>query len=205
MGDFTTIGVIGEILKDLLRYNLNKVFTTSFTTQDSVTLLSPKSLEGEVNNRLSIFLFQIIENAYMKNQPLERVGSGQLKYPPLSLNLYYLLTPYAGEENNIAGWDVHTIIGRTMQILADNAILEGPTLYDILIRINREDYYEKIESIKILLDSLSLDDLTKIWNSLDTSLRLSVCYEVRVILIESERKKEVQRIIEKSTDYYQIK
>ena len=163
-------------------------------------------MEGEFSNRLSIFLYHIVENEFMKNQPMERLGTNQLQYPPLSLNLYYLLTPYAGEEaNDIIGWDVHTILGRSMQILADNAILEGPRLNDILVQISRPDYLDKIENIRILLNSISLDDLTKIWNSLDTSLRLSVCYEVRVILIESERKKEIQRIVEKRSDYYQIK
>lgn len=205
MGDFTVIGIVGEILKELLRANLSDTFSGSFTSLDSVTLISPKELEGEASDRLSIFLYQIVENAYMKNQPMERIDSGQLRYPSLSLNLYYLLTPYAGEETGaISGWDIHTILGRAMQILADHASLEGPALRDILGQINQGDYFDKIEQIRVILNSLSLDDLTKIWNSLDTSLRLSVCYEVRVIMIESERKKEVQRILEKNTDYYQI-
>ncbi len=204
MSDFTVIGVVGEILKKLLQNNLQTTFNGNFSSEDSVTLLSPKDLEGTVTNRLSIFLYQIVENAYMKNQPVERIGAGQLKYPPLSLNLYYLLTPYAGETEEIRGWDIHTILGRAMQILYDNAILEGPALLDTLKLIPREDYYEKIGQIRIILNSLSLDDLTKIWNSFDTPMRLSVCYEVRVIMIESERRKETQRITEKDTEYYQI-
>lgn len=205
MGDFTVIGIVGEILKRLLRDNLSSSFSGSFSSPDSVTLFSPKELEGESAERLSLFLYQIGENAYMKNQPMERVETGKLKYPPLSLNLFYLLTPYSGEETSaIRGWDLHTILGRAMQILADNASLEGPALRDLLQAINQGDYYGRLENIRIILNSISLDDLTKIWNSLDTSLRLSVCYEVRVIMIESERRKKIQRITEKNTDYYQI-
>ena len=206
MGDFTSIGVVGEILKKLLEINLRDTFLDSFTSPDSITLLSPKEMEGSSSKSISVFLYQITENAFMKNQPIEPIEAGQLKYPPLALNLYYLLTPYAGEETEpIKGWDLHTILGRAMQVLYDNATLEGPALLHILQEIHREEYYEKIGQIRIILDPLSLDDLTKIWNSLDTTLRLSVCYEVRVIMIESERKKETQRIVEKNTDYYQIK
>jgi hypothetical protein len=203
MGDFTIIGVVGEILQALLRLRLASSFGGSFSSVDSVTLLSPKDLEGETSHRLSVFLYQVTENAYMKNQPMQSIGGDQLKYSPLSLSLYYLLTPYAEETIDIRGWDTHTILGRAMQVLYDNATLEGPALMDILQEIGRTDYYDGMQQIRIILHPLSLDDMTKIWNSLDTTLRLSVCYEIRVIMIESEREKDVGRITEKDTHYSQ--
>ena len=193
MSDFTVIGVVGEILTELLRVNLSDTFDGNFDAPDSTTLLSPNNMEGTNNDRLSFFLYHIIENPYMKNQHMKRIDTGQLKYPPLCLNLYYLLTPYAGEDRGaIQGWDLHTILGRAMQVFYDNASLEGPALMDVLKEISREDYGGKIDHIRIILNPVSLDDLTKIWNSLDTPMRLSVCYEVRVIMIESERRKETQ-------------
>jgi len=206
MADFAIIGLVGEILKRLLRENLHNAFTDYFTTEDSVSLLSPKELEGTATNLVALFLYHVTENAYMKNQAAERLGPAQLRFPPLALNLYYLLTPFAGDGTTaIPGWDIHSILGRAMQVFYDNAILEGPALMDVLEKISQEIYFEQIENIRIILNSLPLDDLTKIWNSLDTPLRLSVCYEVRVVLIASERKIESQRILEKRTDYYQIK
>ena len=205
MSDFTVIGIVGEILKELLRTRLSEAFPGSFSSPDSVTLLTPKDLETTRKDKLSIFLYQVTENAFMKNQPMERVGDGQLRHPPLSLNLYYLLTPFVKETDAIRGWDIHTILGRSMQVLYDNAILEGPALRDIFVAIHQEEYYEQIENIRIVLNPLSLDDLTKIWNSLDTPMKLSVGYEVRVVIIESTRRKEVTRIVEKNADYYQIK
>jgi hypothetical protein len=207
MSDFAVIGVVGEILKGVLRTNLRSALGTSFDPLDSVTLLSPNDLEGVTRHRLSLFLYQIAENAHMKNQPMERVQTNELRFPPLSLNLYYLLTPFAGDETNeIKGWDAHTILGKAMQVFYDNAVLDGPNLMGILQDpdVDREEYYDQIKQIKIILAPISLDDMTKIWNSLETPFRLSVCYEVRVIMIESERKKQFQRILEKQTDYHQI-
>ena len=152
MADFAVIGIVGEILRELLRTNLSVTFNGDFDSTGSpnaVTLQSPKVLEEDVNlNRVSLFLYQIIENAYLKNQPMERINGGQLKYPPLSLNLYYLLTPYAGETSDIRGWDIHTILGRAMQVFYDNALLEGPALSDILeeIEIRLEDIMSNFEA-----------------------------------------------------------
>lgn len=206
MGDYSVISIVDEVLQKLLQKNLAATFSGNFTSEASVTLISPKDLEATSTNTLSLFLYQVTENAYIKNQPVERIDGGRLRQPPLALNLYYLLTPYMGEDDNrIRGWDIHTILGRAMQVLYDNAILQGPSLMDILKDIGRDDYYEQIEQIKIVLHQLSLDDITKIWSCLDTPMRLSVCYEVRIIMIDSERSRESRRIIEKDAHYYQIK
>lgn len=202
MDDFIVIAVVGEILKKLLEDNLSGILVGSSSPTISITFQSPKDMK--TSDYLSIFLYQISENSHLKNQPMKRIESDRLQHPPLALNLYYLLTPSTKEPDGVKGWDTHIILGRAMQVLYDNTILEGPTLMDILKDLNREEYYEKIRQIRIILNSLSLDDLTKIWNSLDTALMLSVCYEVRVIMIESERIRETQRILEKNTDYYQI-
>ena len=202
MDDFIVIGVAGEILRKLLEDNLSGILVGS-PSPIPITFQSPKDMKA--SDYLSIFLYQITENPHLKNQPMKRIESDRLQHPALSLNLNYLLTPSTKDRVDTEGWDAHIVLGRLMQVLYDNAILEGPALMDILEDLNRAEYYEKIGQIRIILNSLSLDDLTKIWNSLDTALMLSVCYEVRVIMIESERIRKTQRVVEKNADYYQIK
>lgn len=205
MEGFTVIGVIGETLKELLRQNLEASFGSEFTKAgDAVTLITPK--EMGTSNRLSLFLYHIVENPFMKNQPMERLSPGRLKYPPLSLNLHYLLTPnIIKETETFKVSDGHTILGRSMQALYDFAILEGTVLRDLMVETNPDygDFFEYIREIRIVLNSLSLDDLTKLWNSLDTSLMSSAAYEVRVAFVESDREKEFKRILQKDADYFQ--
>ena len=203
MSSFAVISVVTNVLKDLLNSSLMTTFGNG-NSGDFVVLKSPKDLEMGVSKRLSLFLYHVLENAYIKNQPMKRIDTAGLQYPPLALNCYYLLIPY-GEEQTNDGTDLstHRILGRAMQVLYDNAILKGPALMSRLENINEEDYYNLIEEIRIILNPLSLDDLTKLWNSLNTSLRLSASYEVRVIMIESERKEEIVRIDEKEAHYYQ--
>ncbi len=205
MSDFTVIGVTGGILKKLLQDKISESFVGNYNWDDAVSLLSPKDMEVATPNHISIFLYHIIENGYMKNQPIVRNGARLVNYPPLSLNLYYLLTPYViTTQNNSESLGVHTLLGRAMQAFYDNAILEGTALLDAL-PAGQKDYYENIEELKITLNPVSLDDLTKLWGSLDTPMRLSVCYEVRVIMIDSKRTKETKRVAEKKAHYQQIK
>ncbi len=205
MDEFTVIGVVSEMLKELLRQNLNNSFSGEFPKGEAVTLKSPNDLVTK--NLLSLFLYHIVENPYMKNKPMERSGPDELEYTPLSINCYYLLTPHKAEGDSIESRDIHTILGRAMQVFYDNSILEGAALRDLLLdtHMDYEEYYDTIGQVRIILNNLSLDDLTKIWNSLETSLMLSVSYEVRVILIKSTRTKKTKRILEKNADYYQVK
>lgn len=205
MGDFMVIGVVGEAIRELLRKRLLADVGGNFSSLQSVTPLPPNMLESTTGDHVSLFLYHIVENGYMKNQPMERIEAGTLKYPPLCLNLYYLLTPYAGQETQaIPGWDVHTILGRSMQAFHDNASLDGPALRAALEDIGRGDDFEGIKEIRIILNPVSIDDMNKIWTSLTTPLRISVCYEVRVVTIESRRSIGTGRVVEKNANYYQM-
>ena len=51
---------------------------------------------------------------------------------------------------------------------------------------------------------MELEDLTRIWNSLQTPYRLSVVYEVRIALINSEQQREPNRVERKIDVYEQI-
>jgi len=205
MGDFTVIGIVSELLKNLLQEDFTAIFSGSSFSVGSVRLASPKEMEGTENAALSLFLYQITENGHMRNQPMERIDSAMFRFPPLFLNCYYLLTPYGSKESEeFAGFDEHTILGRAMQVLHDNGSLEGPVLSALLTASGYGDYSDRLKQVRIILNSISLDDLTKIWGSLDTTMRLSVAYEVRVLMIASERTRSTRRIIEKEANYYQI-
>jgi len=204
MDSFAVINIVAEVLKNLLSSGLKAAFMNNIPG-DFVVLQSPKELATEASSCLSLFLYQVVENAYVKNQPMRPVLSGQLQYPPLALDCYYLLTPYVDEQTNVVDiFNTHRVLGRAMQVLYDNAILRGPALMTILENLTHQDFYNLIEEIRVILNPISLDDLTKLWNSLNTPLRLSVSYEVRIIMIESEKREEVRRVVEKEDHYYQV-
>jgi len=165
---------------------------------DSIILFSPGEIEASDSVRLSLFLFQIIENVHMKNQEMQKINVTKLKYPPLILDLYYMLTSYPSpgiQDKTDRTKEEHSILGRAMQILYDNSIISGSTL--------RGNLKENDQELHISQTPLSLDDLTKIWNTFqDKPLRPSICYMVNTIRIESTREKDAKRVIECKLDKY---
>lgn len=185
MSDYTAIADVGETLIELLRGNMQGLIP-----EDSIALVSPGEIEGKDNIRLSLFLYQVSENINLRNLKMENMGPSRLKAPPLSLDLYYMLTSYPSpgiQDRTERTGEEHSILGRAMQVLHDNSVLSGSVLRGSLFAHNNE--------LRVVVTSLNLDDMTKIWSTFgDKSFRPSACYQVTPVRIESSRGKTVSRV-----------
>ena len=187
MSDFKIIGEIGESLKRIILSDPWEGI--SKPEKKDIVFQSPKEIAGE--NQISIFLFQIMRNSYLTNQDANQDTPDTLQSPPLVLDLYYLITPYFTEKSQ-----EKFILGKIMQIFHDHPVIEGPDFSDSFAGTNMK--------LQIILHSLSLDDLGKLWTSFhDAPLRLSVCYLVTPVRIDSTQKVPIQRVVVKETDHYQ--
>ena len=155
-----------------------------------VTLDSPADLKGATGSfeKINLYLYQVLENAFTKNQPPVSIDASTTQLPPLTLRLYYLLTPYASDPRS-----AHQVLGHAMRVFYDNAIVTGDKMGESLRLAT--------DKLAIVLLSAKLEDLTRIWNALQTPYRLSVCYEVRVVPIESSRTSATERVRERITTY----
>ena len=128
---------------------------------------------------LTIFLYEAIEDAASRNRPDRRRLAGpnaiEFERAPMALLLKYLITPWSGD----AATD-HRILGRAMQVLYDNAVLEGTQLQGSLANTN--------DTLKITITPLSMDERTKVWYAVQRTYRLSSAYEVRVVNLDSSRR-----------------
>lgn len=170
--------------------NYESVAATSATIQNlltdkmesgaKVTISRPENGTG-TENRVNLFLFQVIENKHLKNSDDSR----------LWLNLYYLLTPYGFHETDDGEDETQTqlILGDTMRVLHDYPIVlpgmeskKGENILDPRLK-------DSVEKIKITPHHLTLEELSNIWNPLKGDFRLSVGYQVSVIQIDSKHEK----------------
>ena len=150
---------------------------------ESIVLAPPTNLAGGSDRRLSLWLYQVVENAALKNQPMQRGNTDEEeRFPPLPLTLLYLLTPTTGSIEQD-----QRILGIAMQTLYDNARLV----------IRSADATQTADEVSILLAQRTLEELTRIWDALREPYRLSVCYEVRLVRIESRRGSRPGRIAER--------
>jgi hypothetical protein len=197
MSNYTAIEDVGMTIINLL-WNKMKDQTDvipSDSTENSIVLGSPGEIEDRENVRLSLFLYQVTENVHLKNQEMQQITSSRLRYPPLTLDLFYMLTSHSGTQNQQNRTErtreEHRRLGRAMQILHDNSILalEGSDA-------------DSMEELRITLNPMSLDDMTKIWTTFQgRSYRPSACYLVTPVKIDSERDNGVRRVVSKETDY----
>ncbi|HYY59244.1 MAG TPA: DUF4255 domain-containing protein [Pyrinomonadaceae bacterium] len=183
MSTSTAIGDVTRSLAELL--------TNGQNPKDSfgVSLKSPADEEIDENRpMLNLYLFRIEENPFAKNRNWQPVRDDTLHKTPLSLNLFYVITPYAKEQE-----DGHRVLGEAMRIFYDNAIIE-PTMLG-------EPLEYTADPLKLDLCSFGLEDLTRVWNAFNKQYRLSVCYQVRIVFIDSAVDRKVVRVTEKENQH----
>ncbi|NOR49210.1 MAG: DUF4255 domain-containing protein [Methanosarcinaceae archaeon] len=193
MSDYTAIADVSYTLIDLLRNKMEDLIDP-----DSIVVASPGEIEANDNVRLSLFLFQVIENVHMKNQEMQIINPAKLKYPPLIMDLFYMLTSYPSsgiQDKTERTKEEHSILGKAMQVLHDNSIITDPLLRGCLTDDGQE--------LHISQTPLNLDNMTKIWSTFqDRPFRPSVCYLVSNVRIESTREKEAKRVTDLKFDRY---
>ena len=190
MSSYTALAEVGESLAGVLwqEIQLDPVVNALIDTENKISLKSPADLANDVSVRLSIYLYRVVEDAYTKNQYPAFGNGAQLRKAPLTLDLFYLITPLVGEPR-----DQQIVLGKVMQVLYDRAILEGSDLVGSLATAN--------EPLRAILNPVTLEETARVWQALELSYRLSVCYVVRVAIVDSTREQYLQPVLERSSTY----
>lgn len=188
--------VIAEVSK-FLQHTLwlglqdDPVTRQQVTAKANIVLSNPAQATGAtVVRQLSVWLYQVLPNEHLRNAPPVRSrdqGDDTAEfYPPLALNLFYLLTPSTGSDLGD-----QQVLGRSLQIFHDQAIL----------RMDSSQTPERAEELHVSLAPRTIEELAKVWEAMQQPYRLSVCYEVRVARIESQRRLPGGRVIDRHADF----
>ena len=125
------------------------------TSQEQFSFSSPRTTNSRDNKKLSIFLYSITERTSSKNTFPSENRSEKLEFHT-SFTLHYLITPFTGNEK-----DDHTLLEEIMQMF-----LAKPIIGIVYAESNIE--------LAVRIDSLSLDELSRLWMALDAPLSPSV-------------------------------
>jgi hypothetical protein len=176
MSASSAIGKVSRSLRSLL---LNEM------TLDSVrvTVLAPDE-PGGGDPRINLFLYKVQEHAALRNMDWQvKLGDpGRLVPPPLSLKLFYLMTAYAANQDESGNASAHELLGEAMRVLYQNPVVPDDYL--------GFDFAGARERVKVVLNSLDLEELSKIWSTFTQPFRLSVLYEVSVVQLDMLPEKE---------------
>lgn len=156
---------------------LNKMQELDASLSDlDVTIQPPDLARKNVSKpQLNLYLYHTALNSGWRNADLP----GQ---PPLALNLYYMITAYAREDNDNLDLSSHRVLGSAMSVLHDYPILKRA---DIDSALPNSELALQLERIRITPQPLSVDEIYKLWTAYQSPYRISAAYELTVALIDS--------------------
>jgi hypothetical protein len=180
MSNGTVLRDVGETLKQFVKSNIPE-----FQDDNCISFNSPADMETATAPRLSLFLYQVTENAYLRNGEREYVAGtdNQMEYPPLTLDLYYLMTPYAqNRETELI------ILERLLGLFHNQAVLQGTALQGNLAADGNEQ-------LRVVPHHLTLEELNKLWERFSNkSFKLSASYRVTPVRIPSGKTETVVKV-----------
>jgi len=194
MSDYPVIADVGNTLKKLLWENIKNdaKVNSIIDAEANITLESPAEMQTDNNKKLSLYLYRIVENQFLKNQEITNNDPEKIKSNPLAIDLFYLVTPGTADREKD-----HILLGKVMQVFHDHAVVRGSILTgDTLVGSDVQ--------LRLVFYSLPFEEIIQLWQSFsEKSFHLSVCYQVTPIRIDSTREIEAKRVKEKRNEYYQ--
>ncbi|WP_437285456.1 DUF4255 domain-containing protein [Sorangium sp. So ce406] len=133
----------------------------------SFELFTTTSFEGVPANKVSLFLYRVEIDPTRRYKEIPPATPADPPRTALALDLRYLLTVWMADAER-----EHQILQDCIEILEERAIVSGPLL-DPAYSWQPED------ALRVYLDTLSHEDMMRLWDLLDPKYRLSVPYVVR--------------------------
>ena len=198
MSDALAIAAVTGLLRDLLTGvmtdpDLN--LTTIVHSTVGVSALPPDLIKSDTNgiNQLNLFLYQVQPNQGWRNADYASrdTRGNRVTNPPLGLDLYYLLTAYAG-----ADMHAEVLLGYAMQYLHELGVVTRDMIRNqfntwsgssdpLLNALPGSGLADQIEQIKISPYAMNTEELSKLWTATQAHYRPTAAYHVSVVLIEN--------------------
>jgi hypothetical protein len=173
MGTFQAIAATGQAVLGLLS---DAVPRDQFPNAQ-FELYQMSNFQQPMDEGISLFLYRIAANTSRRNLPPTVGPDGRRFRPPIPLDLYYIATawaPTAVRQQRLLGWAIRMF--DDVPVLPTNLLNNfGP----------EPEIFQPGETVELILDSLSLQDLNNFWGVSKASLQLSVGYMARMLFIQS--------------------
>lgn len=173
MATSNAIAAISRTLLELVREHYPRPQLQS----PSFAIYTPAQLDKPMAEGFSICLYRLALNPLGRNLPPRRDAEGRQWRPSLPVDLYYLLTPWAGD-----GERQQRLLGWAARFLEDMSVLPSALLNSYM---PEPDTFRADEAAEIVLDSLSLTDYLTLWDKFAPHLQTSLTYVVRMVELDS--------------------
>lgn len=136
----------------------------------------PQGESGEpVTLGLTVCLYRVVPNTVRRTFPSRPSPDHKRYRPAMTLDLYYLLTPWAANADM-----QHRMLGWALRTLEDTPILPAG-----LLNAHGPKAFQSDETVEIVLEGLSLQDMSTLWENVKPKTLLSASYVARMVRIDS--------------------
>ncbi|QAU25543.1 DUF4255 domain-containing protein [Dyella sp. M7H15-1] len=170
---------VSESLRDLIRTHISEL-----SAESAVVFESPAEIEAQGENKLSLYLYQIEHNPWLRNEPptLGRIPQGAtgsnaltITPAPMVVDLVYMLVPYAKSA------EMELVLAdKLMRLLHNVSWLQGPLLHPGLEETGNS-------RIQIVPRDSSVDVMRDLWAGFSgKSYKFTKLYTLSPVRIPSE-------------------
>lgn len=153
-----------------------------------VSLASPDGMVMLKQTGVSIWLYRLARDEQRLNQPPRRSPPDFLSHVPLPMRLHYLVTPMMrGAAGDPAPETDQQLLGLILRIFHDQPLIAGADLAGALAGTDAE--------IAVRFESADIEEIARIWDTLDEPYRTSLCYEVGLVEVASEKPDETGPVV----------
>ncbi len=169
---------IAAVTKTLQSHLFKQLSTDPTLAGATVTTKPPDKARptAGAGRQLNLFLYRTSINAAWRNQSPPGAGNGQ---PALPLILSYLFTAYGDNDDEV---ESHQILGVAMSAFNDEPLLSSA---EIAAAFPGSDLENQIERVRITPHPIPMDEISRLWATFQTGYRISVSYDVSVVLIDN--------------------
>jgi hypothetical protein len=144
-----------------------------------VRLQTPSEMtESNTDEGVSFWLYRVVRDEERLNDPPRRISPTELRPSSLPVRLHYLATPITNRANPGDPDTEQYALGKLMQLLHSKPRFRGADLRGQFAGTDVEFF--------VRLESLSLDEITRVWEGLNGEFQLSVSYEVSFVEIDAD-------------------
>lgn len=171
MAKYTVIADVGKSIVDMLK---NELIPEPVSKAENIGLCDPKDRGAFV---VGVHPYDIEYLSESRNRTPIRLADGNIQNPPVSYQISYMISISSKAEVANRANDEQRILGRVIQIFADNASLPSKYMTETLKMSD--------EPISINMQTIDLEEKVKVWSMFSEPYKLSVFYTVGPINVES--------------------
>jgi len=197
MSDYLAVGGVSAVLRSLLTSALPSDGPSSILgSTPGITATSPDLIATGANEQpqLNLFMYYVSYNPALRNLglPSANAQGGRLSNPPLALNLHYLVSAYGSKQ-----FDPEILLAWAMKVFHDTPVVPAQTIQDALSGlltqpqpsaeaqlIGGSTLASQIEHIRITPETLTTEEIYRLWTVFQATYRPSTALQVSVVVIQ---------------------